>query len=130
MKIIRTPLTREAVSALKAGDDVLLSGVIYTARDQAHARLVEAVRHGRKLPVDLAGRIIYFCGPTRTPPGKPIGSSGPTTSKRMDQFSPILLKAGLAGMIGKGSRSETVIDAIRKYRGIYFLAYAGCGATV
>jgi fumarate hydratase subunit beta len=130
MKIVNTPLSKEIIASLRTGDDILLNGVIYTARDQAHSRLVEAIRAGRKLPINLAGQVIYFCGPTKARPGEPIGSAGPTTSRRMDQFSPILLKAGLSGMIGKGSRSDAVIDAIIKYEGVYFLAYAGCGALI
>ncbi len=115
---------------LKAGDEVFLSGIIYTARDQAHRRLAGAIRQGRKLPFDLKGRIIYYCGPTKTPKGKIIGSCGPTTSSRMDEFTPVLLKAGLKGMIGKGRRCEEVIKAIKKYKGVYFLTYAGCGALL
>ena len=130
MKNITTPLSKKTIASLRVGDNVLLSGTIYTARDQAHSRLVDAIRSGRKLPIDLAGQIIYFCGPTKARPGEPIGSCGPTTSRRMDQFSPVLLKAGLSGMIGKGSRSDAVIDAMIKYRGVYFLAHAGCGALI
>jgi fumarate hydratase subunit beta len=130
MKNITTPLSKKTVASLRAGDEVLLSGTIYTARDQAHARLVEAIKAGRKLPFDLAGQVIYFCGPTKTAPGGVIGSCGPTTSKRMDLFSPALLKAGLVGMIGKGSRTAPVVEAIKKYKGVYFLAYAGCGALI
>ena len=130
MITITTPLSSKVIATLKAGDEVFLSGTIYTARDQAHARLVDAIQAGKKLPFDLAGQVIYFCGPTKTPPGATIGSCGPTTSKRMDSFSPALLKAGLVGMIGKGSRTSIVNAAIKKYRGIYFLAYAGCGALI
>jgi fumarate hydratase subunit beta len=130
MKNITTPLSSKVINTLKAGDELLLSGTIYTARDQAHARLVDAIKAGRKLPFDLAGQVIYFCGPTKTAPGAVIGSCGPTTSKRMDPFSPVLLKAGLAAMIGKGSRTAPVVEAIKKYRGVYFLAYAGCGALI
>ena len=107
-----------------------MSGVIFTARDQAHKRLIEAIKNGKKLPLDLRGQIIYYCGPTKTPKGKIIGSCGPTTSSRMDEFTPALLKAGLAGMIGKGSRAKEVINAIKKYRAVYFLTYAGCGALL
>lgn len=107
-----------------------MSGIIYTARDVAHQKLVEAIKKDQKLPVDLKGQIIYYCGPTKTPKGKIIGSCGPTTSSRMDEFTPRLLKAGLKGMIGKGSRSKEVIAAIKKYRGVYFLTYAGCGALL
>jgi fumarate hydratase subunit beta len=130
MKTITTPLSRKVISTLTAGEMVLLSGTIYTARDQAHARIAEAIRTGRRLPFDLRGQAIYFCGPTKTPPGAVIGSCGPTTSRRMDAFSPALLKAGLSGMIGKGSRAPEVVGAIKKYHGVYFLAYAGCGALI
>jgi len=115
---------------LKVGDKIFFSGTIYTARDQAHKRLAEAIKKGQRLPIDLKGAIIYYCGPTKTPKGKVIGSCGPTTSSRMDEFTPILLKAGLAGMIGKGSRSQEVIRAIKKYKAVYFLTYAGCGALL
>ena len=130
IKSISMPLSGEAIAGLSAGDEVLFSGTIYTARDQAHSLMFEAIRAGKELPVDLKGQIIYFCGPAKTPPGRVIGSCGPTTSKRMDKFSPELLKAGLFGMIGKGSRNTEVVEAVRKYRGIYFLAYAGCGALI
>ncbi len=129
-KTLIMPFPDKVLHALKAGDEVLLTGTIYTARDQAHALLCEALNSGRKLPVDLKGRLIYFCGPAKTPPGKIIGSCGPTTSRRMDRFSPVLLKHGLLGMIGKGSRDRSVVDAIRKNKGIYFLTYAGCGALL
>ena len=108
----------------------MLSGVIYTARDQAHKRFVETIKQGKKLPITLKGQIIYYCGPTKTPKGKIIGSCGPTTASRMDEFTPALLKAGLKGMIGKGSRSKEVIAAIKKYKAVYFLTYAGCGALL
>lgn len=121
---------REKIKTLKAGDEFLYSGTIYTARDQAHKRLSEALKKGKSLPLDLKGAIIYYCGPTKTPKGKVIGSCGPTTSARMDEFTPRLLSAGLLGMIGKGKRSAEVIQAIKKYNGIYFLTYAGCGALL
>ena len=130
MKKINTPLDKRQIETFKAGDEVSLTGIIYTARDQAHKRLVEAIKLGRKLPIDLKGAIIYYCGPTKTPKGKVIGSCGPTTSSRMDDFTPLLLKAGLKGMIGKGSRSTEITRAIKKYRAVYFLAYAGCGALL
>ena len=130
MKKIKTPLDKAQIEKLRAGDEVSLSGVIYTARDQAHKRLVEAIKAGRKLPINLNGQMIYYCGPTKTPRGKTIGSCGPTTSSRMDGFTPLLLKAGLKGMIGKGSRAPEVIRAIKKYQGVYFSAYAGCGALL
>jgi fumarate hydratase subunit beta len=130
MKVIATPLIQKEIERLKAGEEVALSGVIYTARDQAHKRLCEAIKQGKKLPLDLKGAIIYYCGPTKTPKGKIIGACGPTTSARMDVFTPLLLKAGLKGMIGKGSRSKEVISAIKKYKAVYFLTYAGCGALL
>src|SRR3989338_3611144 len=101
---------------LKVGEEISYTGKLYTARDQAHKRLVEAIHSGRKLPIDLKGGIIYYCGPTETPKGKIIGSCGPTTSSRMDSFTLLLLKLGLSAMIGKGSRSTEVIAAIRKYQ--------------
>jgi len=126
MKKISAPLTAKEINGLKAGDEVKLSGIIYTARDQAHKRMVEA----KKLPLNLNGQVIYYCGPTKTPKGMTIGSCGPTTSVRMDPFTPTLLKSGLRGMIGKGARSKEVIKAIKKYKAVYFLAYAGCGALM
>jgi len=130
MKKIKVPLEKKEIEELKVGDEVLLQGIIYTARDQAHKRLVEAIKKRKKLPFDLKGAIIYYCGPTQTPQGRVIGSCGPTTSSRMDSFTPILLEAGLKGMIGKGSRSDKVRKAIKRYKAIYFLTYAGCGALL
>jgi len=130
MKKINTPLEKEEIKRLKAGQQVLLSGIIYTARDQAHKRLAEAINKNKKTPVDLKGRIIYYCGPTPAQRGKIIGSSGPTTSSRMDEFTPALLKKGVLAMIGKGRRSKRVIQAIKKYKAVYFLTYAGCGALL
>ncbi|MBL7132432.1 MAG: fumarate hydratase C-terminal domain-containing protein [Candidatus Omnitrophica bacterium] len=127
---IKSPLTKQIITSLHPGDEVSLSGTIYTARDQAHKRLIEAIRRRRKLPLDLKDQIVYYCGPTNTPKGKIIGSCGPTTSSRMDRFTPQLLKVGLKGMIGKGICSPEVIKAIRKYKAIYFLAPAGCGALL
>ena len=118
------------ISILKAGQEFFLSGTIYTARDQAHKRLVEAIKSGKRLPIELEGAIIYYCGPTQTPKGKIIGSCGPTTSSRMDAFAPLLLAKGLKAMIGKGARSKEVKEAIRKYKGVYFVTYAGCGALL
>jgi len=124
------PFTEENIRNLKASEEILLSGIIYVARDQAHNRLIEAIKKKRSLPFDLKGAVIYYCGPTKTPKGKIIGSCGPTTSSRMDEFTPALLKAGVKGMIGKGSRSKEVVAAIRKFKAVYFLAYAGCGALL
>ncbi len=118
------------LNSLKAGQQILFSGIIYTARDQAHKRIVAAIKMGKRLPFALRGAIIYYCGPTRTPQGKIIGSCGPTTSARMDEFTPFLLAQGLSAMIGKGNRSKEVKDAIKKYKRVYFLTYAGCGALL
>lgn len=130
MKNLNTPLEKRYIQELKAGDKVLLSGVLYTARDQAHKRLNDTIKQGRKIPLVLRDQIIYYCGPTKTPKGKVIGSCGPTTSSRMDEFTLLLLKAGLKGMIGKGARAHEVVQAIKKYQGVYFVTYAGCGALL
>ena len=127
---ITTPLTREAVRNLKAGDSCLISGVIYTARDAAHKRLCELVAEGKELPLDVKDNIIYFVGPTPAKPGQAIGSAGPTTSYRMDAYSPILIKEGLTGMIGKGKRGPEVIDAMKECGAVYFGAIGGCGALL
>lgn len=121
---------KKIIKNLRVGEKVILNGTIYTARDQAHKRLVEAIKKGKRLPIDLKGQVIYYCGPTKTPKGKIIGSCGPTTSLRMDEFTAILLKKGLAAMIGKGSRSQDVVKAIKKYKAVYFLTFAGCGALL
>jgi fumarate hydratase subunit beta len=126
MKKLFTPLETNQIRGLRAGQEVLLTGVIYTARDQAHKRLAGE----KKMPFNLKGQVLYYCGPTKTPKGKVIGACGPTTSSRMDAFTPGLLQKGLRGMIGKGRRSKEVISAIRKYGAVYLLAYAGCGALV
>lgn len=125
---INSPLDKGKIAKLKAGREVLLSGTVYTARDQAHKKLVESIKQDKKLPFDLINQIIYYCGPTATPKGKIIGACGPTTSSRMDGFVEPLLKEGLLGMIGKGRRSKTVRDLIKKYKAVYFVAPAGCGA--
>ncbi|MBI5124487.1 MAG: Fe-S-containing hydro-lyase, partial [Candidatus Omnitrophica bacterium] len=127
---ITTPLTSEARKKLKAGDEVLLSGTILTARDAAHKRLCDSLRKGRKLPLNLKDAVIYYTGPTPAKAGKVIGSCGPTTSSRMDPFTPELIKLGLGGMIGKGDRSEEVTTAIKKYRCVYFIAIGGAGALI
>lgn len=123
-------IAKPMLSNLKAGEIIYFTGIIYTARDQAHQRLTKAVKNRMKLPINLKGAMIYYCGPTATPKGKVIGSCGPTTSSRMDEFTPILLREGVAGMIGKGSRSQEVIEAIKKNKAVYFLTYAGCGALL
>lgn len=129
-KKIKLPLKKSEVEKLAVGDEVLLSGVIYTARDQAHKRLSEAIKDNKTLPLNLKGVLIYYCGPTPAREGEVIGSCGPTTSSRMDGFTPLLLKAGLKGMIGKGMRSEEVRQAIKRHKAVYFLAYSGCGALL
>ena len=127
---IRTPLIKQVIGKLSAGEQVLLSGVIYTARDQAHKRLVELIKNKKKLPVELKNQIIYYCGPTVTPKGKVIGSCGPTTSSRMDEFTEPLLNKGLLATIGKGRRSKKIKEIIKKQKSIYFVAPAGCGAML
>ena len=130
MKRINTPLNFNVIKSLKAGQEFLLSGIIYTARDQAHKRLVETIKAGKRLPIELKSAVIYYCGPTQTPKHKIIGSCGPTTSSRMDEFTPLLLAKGLKVMIGKGGRSKEVKAGIKKYKGVYFVTYAGCGALL
>lgn len=122
------PYSKDQFSSLKAGDELLFTGDIYTARDQAHKRLIELISKGGKLPFDLRGQVIYYCGPTKKPPGRVIGSCGPTTSARMDKMTGPLLESGLKAMIGKGRRSEEVRRLIKKHRAVYFLATGGAGA--
>ncbi|MCR4429620.1 MAG: Fe-S-containing hydro-lyase [Tepidanaerobacteraceae bacterium] len=129
-KIVTTPLTLEKVQDLKSGDRVLLNGTIYTGRDAAHKRLFEMIQRGEKLPFDLNGQVIYYVGPCPAKPGTVIGSAGPTTSGRMDPYTPALLQNGLKGMIGKGLRSQAVVDAIIKYKCVYFAAIGGAGALL
>jgi len=124
------PLAAKVVEAMRAGDRATISGVLYTARDAAHRRLVELLDHGESLPVDLPGQIIYYTGPTPAPPGRPIGSAGPTTASRMDPYAPRLLALGLKAMIGKGARGPEVREALRKYRAVYLTATAGAGALL
>lgn len=129
-KHLRTPLTIDKVKDLQAGDKILLSGTIYTGRDAAHKRLVALVKEGKPLPFDVMDSIIYYVGPTPTPPNKAFGSGGPTTSGRMDAYAPTLLSLGLRGMIGKGYRSEAVVEALKQYHGVYFGAIGGAGAII
>ena len=129
-KHITTPLTAEKTKELRAGDNVLISGVIYTGRDAAHKRLVELVEQGKELPVDLKDQIIYYVGPAPAKPGQAIGSAGPTTSYRMDAYAPTLLDLGLKGMIGKGKRSKEVVDSMIKNEAVYFGAIGGAGALL
>ena len=129
-KKIQTPMTREVARSLRAGDSCLISGVIYTARDAAHKRLCELVAQGKELPLDIKDATIYFVGPTPAKPGQAIGSAGPTTSYRMDAYSPTLISIGQTGMIGKGKRSAEVVDAMKQHGAVYFGAIGGCGALL
>ena len=129
-KKVKLPLTDEALKDLRAGDNVLLTGVMYVGRDAAHARMVEALEEGKPLPFDVRGQTIYFMGPSPAKPGQPIGSAGPTTSGRMDSYSPRLMAEGLKGMIGKGMRSPAVKEAITKYQAVYLAAIGGAGALI
>ncbi len=129
-KKVTLPLTDEAVADLKAGDNVSLTGVIYVARDAAHKRLIEALDKGEKLPFDITGQTVYYMGPSPAKPGQVIGSAGPTTSGRVDVYSPRLMEAGLKGMIGKGSRSQSVKDAMKQFKAVYFAAIGGAGALI
>jgi fumarate hydratase subunit beta len=127
---IKTPLDEKTIEKLKAGDQVFITGVIYTARDAAHKRLVETLDKGEKMPFDLDGQTVYYMGPSPAKPGQAIGSAGPTTSGRMDSYAPRLMASGLKGMIGKGNRSQAVKDAIKKYKAVYFAAIGGAGALI
>ena len=127
---LNAPLKKQDIKALKAGDEVLLSGVIYTARDQAHKRFSDLIAKGKKLPFELKGACVYYCGPTPPRPGMVIGSCGPTTSSRMDAFTPVLIRRGLLAMIGKGCRSDDVKKFIKRYGCIYFIATGGAGALL
>ena len=129
-KKIQAPLTREAARELRAGDSCLICGVIYTARDAAHKRLCELVAQGKELPLEIKDAIIYFVGPTPAKPGQAIGSAGPTTSYRMDAYSPTLISIGQTGMIGKGKRSAEVVAAMKEHGAVYFGAIGGCGALL
>ena len=127
---IQPPLTDDIIEKLKAGDRVVISGVIYTARDMAHKYMVEGHKKGEPLPFDVKGQILYYTGPTPAPPGRPIGSAGPTTSYRLDKYTPYLIELGLKGMIGKGPRGQEVKDAIKKHKAVYFAAIGGAGALI
>lgn len=129
-KIINTPLTDEVIKTLHAGDKVLLNGVIYVARDAAHKRIVEAMDRGEEPPFKLSGQVVYYMGPSPARPGQVIGAAGPTTSGRMDAYAPRLLAEGLKGMIGKGSRSLVVREAIKEHVAVYFAAVGGAGALL
>ena len=130
VRCLRTPLTEEAVLSLRSGDRASLSGVVYTARDQAHRRMAEALERGEPLPFEPQGQVIYYVGPSPAPPGKVIGSAGPTTSGRMDPYSPRLIAEGPKGMIGKGMRSQEVKDTMKQHKAIYMAAIGGAGALI
>ena len=127
---IDTPITRDKVKKLKAGDSVLISGTIYTARDAAHKRLVEKIEAGEELPIDIKDITIYYAGPAPAKPGQVIGSCGPTTSGRMDAYAPLLISLGQTAMIGKGERNQEVISAMKEYGAVYFGAIGGAGALI
>ena len=127
---IKPPLSDQDVDRLKIGDRVLINGIIYTGRDAAHRRLFDLLKEGKNLPFDLKGQIIYYVGPTPAKPGRVLGSAGPTTSYRMDAYSPSLIEKGLKGMIGKGMRSDAVKEAMKRYKAVYFAAIGGAGALL
>lgn len=127
---LTTPLTEEVSRNLKVGDNVLITGKIYSARDAAHKVMTEALARGEKLPIDWHDKIVYYLGPTPAKPGDPIGSAGPTTSGRMDAYTPTMLEQGIKGMIGKGSRSQAVVDAMKKHGVTYFAAVGGAAALI
>jgi fumarate hydratase subunit beta len=127
---LKTPLADEDVERLKIGDRVLLNGVIYTGRDAAHKRLFDLLKEKKELPFNIKGQIIYYVGPTPAKPGQVFGSAGPTTSYRMDTYSPSLIERGLKGMIGKGMRSQAVKEAMKKHKAVYFAATGGAGALL
>ena len=129
-KIIKTPVSDKVRKELRVGEEVLITGVIYTARDAAHKRLVDALNKNEKLPFDLAGQVVYYVGPTPAKPNQAIGSCGPTSSYRMDKFSPILMNEGLKVMIGKGERSNGLVEAVKEYQGVYLMAIGGIGAKL
>jgi len=128
--ILTPPLAEATIETLKTGDRVFITGDIFTARDTAHKRLVELLDRNEPLPFDVSGQIIYYVGPTPARPGRPVGSCGPTTSSRMDSYAPRLMEQGLKAMIGKGQRSDEVIDAMKRYRAVYFAAIGGAGAML
>ncbi|NUO09062.1 MAG: Fe-S-containing hydro-lyase [Candidatus Brocadia sp.] len=127
---VKTPLTDDSIADLKIGDRVLINGIIYTARDAAHKRIGELIDQGTELPFDIRNQIIYYTGPSPAKPGRPIGSCGPTTSYRMDIYTPRLLEKGLKATIGKGSRSEAVVEAMKQYKAVYFVATGGAAALL
>lgn len=129
-KYINTPLTTEKTESLRAGDYVYITGTIYSARDAAHERMYQSMKEGQSIPIDLKDNIVYYLGPTPEKEGQVIGSAGPTTSSRMDKYTPLLLDQGLKGMIGKGKRSQEVIESMVKNKAVYFAAVGGAGALL
>ena len=129
-KSLNVPLSKQEIEELKNGDFVYLTGTIYTARDAAHKRMFECIERGEELPIDIKGQFIYYMGPSPAREGRPIGSAGPTTSGRMDKYTPKLLELGLGGMIGKGKRTPEVLNAIKENKSIYFAAIGGAGALL
>ena len=129
-RYINAPIDNEIVNSLKAGDCVYITGTIYTARDAAHKRMYEAIKNGENIPFELKNNIIYYLGPSPAREGQVIGSAGPTTSSRMDKYTPLLLEHGLKGMIGKGKRSDNVIESMYKNNAVYFAAIGGAGALL
>jgi len=127
---VTTPVSDEVIAKLRAGDRVYITGYLLTGRDSAHKKLADLVKEGKALPIDLKGQLIYYVGPTPSRPGKPIGSAGPTTSYRMDSYTPLLHSLGLKGTIGKGSRNEEVKESLKKYKAIYLAAVGGAGALI
>ncbi len=127
---LETPLSDSDIEGLSIGDRVEITGIIYTGRDAAHKRLVELLKEGKELPFDIKGQVIYYVGPSPAPPGRPVGAAGPTTSYRMDPYAPFLIEAGLKGMIGKGARGPEVIEAMKKFKAVYFAAIGGAGALM
>jgi len=130
VKVLQTPISDEAISGLNAGDSVCITGKIYTARDAAHKKIIELIEAGEKLPFDFNGQAVFYAGPTPAKPPRPIGCIGPTTSGRMDKYSPLLISKGLKVMIGKGNRNREVIEAIVKHRGLYLAAIGGVAALM
>ncbi len=129
-KILEAPFTDDAIRSLSAGEMVYISGIVYTARDAAHKRLTEMLQNNEPMPFDFGGQAVYYAGPCPAKPGRPIGSVGPTTGGRMDAYSPLLMEKGLKVMIGKGSRSAEVVEAIKRYNGVYFAAIGGAAALM
>lgn len=130
IKSIKTPMDKETVISLKAGDQVTITGTVYTSRDAGHARMIEQLKKGESLPFDIKNAVIYYVGPSPAKPGEVIGSAGPTTSYRMDPYAPTLIEQGLSGMIGKGDRNDEVINAMKKHKSVYFAAVGGAAALI